>query len=202
MLNPATDNVIIEFNHDFFDNEFSKVYDEFLFHMNGPIKNIKDHIHESIQEIEIPGFNLNVIETNGLPNATGGGNANFFPHTTINRQFPGTSSQNDIIDSKQVNITFRNTILNWSYIFQVMEGYYRRKRIMEQFAINITLLDSAQIPMLSFRFSDCFTSTIPGLSFGFNSNIREVKTVQSGFTFNKFDVKINIPEFAKTNISL
>ena len=42
MINPSSDKFILEFSNHIFDNEISKKYDDYLFHLNGPIKNIKD----------------------------------------------------------------------------------------------------------------------------------------------------------------
>ena len=73
---------------------------------------------------------------------------------------------------------------------------------MNDFWITLTLDDSAENPMIRFRLSDCFISTIPGLSFAYNQNFNESKTFEIGFTFNKFDVEFIIPDFNITKLNL
>jgi hypothetical protein len=201
MLNPSVDKFTVEFGSSFFNNEITQKYNDYLFHMNGPIKNIKDHFNESIQLLSIPGFNLNITQIQGLSNLK---NANFqaigkkptnFPHTSINRQYAGNSNQNDILDSQTINVTFRNTLLNWMYIYEVFYNYYLRSRTLIEFQIVITLHDAADIPLMQFIFKDCFTSVIPGLEFAFNAQFRESKTIDASFAFNALESKFMIPEF-------
>ena len=156
MLNPSVDKYTIEFGSGFFNNEIAEKYDKYLFHMNGPIKNIKDHIQESMQMVSIPGFNLNVLQVASIGNlknatfAAPGKTPNNFPHTSMNRQYAGTSNQNDILESQSVSITFRNTMLNWMYIYEVFYNYYKRSRSLSDFQIVITLYDAGEIPMMQF----------------------------------------------------
>lgn len=203
-LNPATDNVLIEFSPSFFETPFIEKYNDFLFHMNGPIKDMQTFIMESIQEIEIPGTSLNVLEIQSIPNIKSSGKQYGinFPETSINVQYPGTSNKNDIIESKSLSLTLRNTILNWSYFYESLDGYFRRTRIIKEFDIVITLLDSAWIPMLSFVFHNCFVSLLPSLTFGFNSQIREIKTFNAGITFNSMDINVQIPDFKMSKYNL
>lgn len=208
MLNPSVDKFTIEFGSAFFDNEIAKKYDNYLFHMNGPIKDIKSHIQESIQLVSIPGFNLNPLQITGMNNMKNtnfqspGVKPNNFPHTTINRQYSGTSNQNDILESQIVNITFRNTLLNWMYIYEIFHNSYLRTRTLKDFQIVITLNDAAEIPMMQFIFKDCFTSNIPGLEFAFNSQFRESKTIDAGFSFNGLDSNFILPEFKVNKLIL
>lgn len=207
MLNPSIDKYTIEFSKSFFDNEITEKYNEYLFYLNGPIKNISDHILESIQLVSIPGFNLNTITVAGLNNLKGsnfqmGNKQGNFPHTTTNKVFPGTSSQFEILDNQIINVTFRNTLLNWMYIYEVAQNYYSRTRKVLDFQIIITLHDAADIPLMQFIFRDSFVSAMPGLEFAFNQQFRESKTVDASFTFNGMDTKFIIPEFNLTKIKL
>lgn len=201
MLNPSIDKYTIEFGSGFFDNEIAKKYNDYLFHMNGPIKNIKDHIQESIQLVSIPGFSLNLLQVQNLGNLKNtqfqsmGNKPSNFPHTTINRQYVGTANQNDILTEQTISFTFRNTLLNWMYIYEVFYNYYRRSRNLSDFQIVITLHDAAEIPLMQFIFRDCFTSSLPGLEFAFNAQFREAKTIDAGFAFNALDSKFMIPDF-------
>lgn len=205
MLNLILSNFRIEFSPHFFPEEITKKYTEFLFHKNYPIKKLDGYLLETIKDVSIPGIALEKLDVNSLPNL--GKNSGFngqgeFNHTTVNRIFPGTAAQNDIIDSKEITITFNNTILNWMYCYEVMYGYYKRRRDISDFSIYLIMCDSANIPMFRFNLSDCFIGTIPGLNFSYTDNMSDAKTFDCGFTFNKFDVEFMLPDFKKTNITL
>lgn len=201
MLNPSTDKYTIEFGNEFFNNDITKKYDDYLFHLNGPIKNIRDHITESIQSLTIPGIQLNLLNVTGIPNMKNVdfGNVNSSPNnfqsTTVNRQFSGTAPLQEVISETQVSITFRNTLLNWMYIYELFHNYYKRKRDISDFKIIITLHNAADIPLMNFVFFDCFVSSIPGLEFAFNTQFREAKTVDAGFAFNGMTTNFMIPDF-------
>jgi len=201
MLNPSLSNFRIEFSDDFFPTEITEKYDAFLFNKNTPFKFTKAFLYESIQNLDMPGINLNEYSVNGLsnlglnPRDSGG-----FPHTTVNRQFPGTDAMNAIVDSTKVTITFRNSIINWMYMYEMFYSYYKRSRSIKDFKIFVIMLDSGEIPMIKFSLSDCYVSSLPGLSFAYNAAFNESKTFDVGFTFNKFDVEFIIPNFNVTKL--
>lgn len=212
LLNPSTDKFRIEFSQGFYPELLTKKYDDYLFHLNSPFKSIQAHLIESIQSLTVPGINLNTISALGLGNL-GSGKAsqagNFmnnvgkqFPHTTIARHFPGTSSQNEIIDGNQVNITFRNTILNWCYLYEVLYSFYKRTRDISDFYMTLTMLDTSEVPMLRFKFGDCFIGQLPGLEFSYNQQFRDVKTIDAGLVFNKLDIDFLMPSFNLQKIDL
>ena len=203
MLNPSLSNFRIEFSDDFFPKEITMKYDEFLFHKNSPFKLIKTQIYESIQQLTLPGISINTVSATGLENlGLNPRSSNSFPETTVNRQYPGTDPLNNVIDSTVVTISFRNSIINWMYIYEVFYSYYKRKRSITDFQIILIMMDSAEIPMIRFKLSDCFVSTLPGLDFAFNASFNESKTFDAGFTFNKFDVDFLIPGFNLTKMNL
>lgn len=209
MLNPSVDKYTVEFSNSFFDNEITKKYDNYLFHINGPIKNIKDHIQESIQVLSIPGLELQMLNIQGINNMKNidfgplGTSPNNFQATTINRQFSGTAPIQDVVQGTKIDITFRNTLLNYMYIYEIFHHYYKRKRDVLEFSIIITLHDAADIPLMNFVFFDCFIASIPGLEFAFNTQFREAKTIDAGFAFNGMTTNFMIPEFniTKTNLT-
>lgn len=201
MLNPSTDKYTIEFGGDFYPKEIVKKYDEFLFHKNHPIKNIQGHISESIQTVTIPGMALNTLTVQGLNNVGSGGYNQPSP-TTVNVNYPGNSPMNEIFEGTALNITLRNTIINWMYFYEFFRGFYNRTNKIDGFThfnLQIIVRDAAEIPMISFSFNDCFISNLPGLEFSFNTSFRESKTFDIGITFNKFDVGFLIPNFVKSN---
>lgn len=202
MLNPSLNNFRIEFSDNFFPIELTQKYDDFLFNKNAPFKLIKSHLYESIQNLDMPGINLNEITTTGLNNL--GLNPNFgdFPHVSVNRQFPGSEPMNAVVDMTKANITFRNSIINWMYIYEMFYSYYKRSRSVSDFQIFVIMMDSSEIPMIKFTMSDCYVSTLPGLAFSYNSAFNESKTFDAGFTFNKFDIDFLIPSFNLTKLTL
>lgn len=198
MINPVLTNTKIHFSDDLFPEEIIKKYNDFLFHKNYPLKNIGAVIYESIQNIEIVGININPLIIQSINNTRGSSlnkSSNGFPHTTINRGYPGTDPLNNIIDNPILTITMRNNLLNWMYFYEVCHGYYNRTRNIDLFDIIITALDSAEIPMINFRLKNCFVQTLPGLSFSFNSAFNESKTIDVGIFFNEFNVEFLIPSF-------
>lgn len=194
MLNPVLSNFKIILNG-FFHDDVTKQYNDFLLTKNAPIKSIEEYIYESIQNISMPGLNLNLNTVSALGNLGKDGTTKNFAETSINRHFPGTVSLNEVVDTTSVNVTFRNTILNWMYMYQTMFLYYKRKRTLDDFQIILTMMDSAEIEMIRFKLSDCFISTMPGLEFSYNQSMSDSKTFECGFTFNKFDVEFIIPNF-------
>lgn len=201
-LNPNTDKFTIEFGSNFYVPELMDKYNEFLFHKNGPIKDIQSHVHESIQSIQIPGMTLSTVAVNDMSNIGGAGTVRSSAPLTVNRQYPGNAPLGALIESTSVVVTFRNTLINWMYIYELFRTYYQRQSKMEEFFIDITLRDASEIPMLQIYFDDCFTSAMPGLEFSFNTAFRESKTFDATFTFNKMDVNFLIPSFRKSNLKI
>jgi len=208
MINPSVDKFIIEFSNNIFDNEIAKKYDDYLFHINGPIKNIKDSLQESIQSLSIPGLQLQLLNITGISNMKNvefgpiGSSPGNFQATTINRQYPGTTALQDVITESVINITFRNTLLNYMFIYEIFHNYFKRKRDISDFSIIITLHNAANIPLMNFVFFDCFVSSIPGLEFAFNQQFRESKTIDAGFAFNGMTSNFMIPKFNKNDLQI
>lgn len=203
MLNPVLSNFRTEFSANFFPEDVVKKYDGFLFHKNSPLKTIEAHLLESIQQTSLPGLALQTVNIAGMNN-TGSAKKNYtvFNHNTINKQYPGTAPLNEVYDSTVINISFKNTILNWMYIYEIMFSFYKRKRDIKDFQIILVMMDSAEIPMIKFTLSDCFISTIPGLTFAYNESFSETKSFDCGFAFNKFDVDFIVPNFDLKQITL
>ncbi len=156
--------------------------------------------------LNIPGINLNNITAAGLNNlgkdswgidGIPGSNDKLqgFPHSTVNATYPGTSPMNEVVDSVMVSITFRNSILNWMWIYEMFFRYYKRTRDIREFSIYLDMYDSAQIPMIRFSLGNCYVATVPGLEFATNMNFNEAKTFDCSFVFNRFDVEFLVPEF-------
>ena len=202
MINPVLSNFQIQFSDDFFPQSITDKYDKFLFHKNYPFKSLVSYFYETMQNLDIPGINLNTLAIQGLNNLGQNPDIANFPHSTVNRHYPGTAPINEIVDSVTVNLTFRNTLINWMYCYEVLHRYYSRTRTIKDFKIFLIMKDSAEIPMIKFTLSDCFISTMPGLSFSYNQSFNESKTFDIGFTFNKFDVDFIIPEFNLKSVSL
>ncbi len=205
MINPVLSNFELSFSDAFFPEYIVTKYDEYLFNRNYPFKTLISYLLETVQNISIPGLNLNTIAVEGMNNSFNG-NIQFSPtsqhHVTVNRQYPGTSPINSIVDGTVVTVTFRNTLINWMYFYEMMYLYYARKRSVSDFGITLVMKDSAELPMIKFVLSDCFISTMPGLEFSNNEAFNTTKTFDIGFTFNKFDVEFLIPNFDLTKVTL
>jgi hypothetical protein len=188
-----------------------KPFDDFLQLKNYPFKTMRQHLVETIQGITIPGLAAQTIAANALPNLRQvhhpPSNMDYleghtFPHTTVNKIFPGTSPLNEVLDNNYITITFKNSIFNWMYLYLAMQSYYQRTRKIGDFEINLDLFDSAQLPMLRFSMRYCFVSTIPSLEFSTNTNFNELKTFDANITFNKFDVEFLIPGFNSSILNM
>lgn len=208
MLNPNTDKFYIEFSKNFYENKHAKKYDDYLFHMNSPIKTLIDSIKSTIQNATVPGFNvsptevLNLANTQGVALGTFGQKPVNMTETSVNRSYIGNRPFDELLNSKVININFKNNVINWMYFYEYFRDYYSRKRTVEDFTITFTVMDTGEIPQLQFIFSDCFIVTLPDLEFVYNQVFGETKSIDVGFAFNKFDVKFLIPGFNKTNITL
>ena len=201
MLNPVLSNFRIQFGEFLFPENIVEKYDRFLFAKNYPLKNFRSYFHETIQTLQIPGENFQTLLVNGLPNIRNARIENF-PHTTVNRTYPGTSPLNEVVDGVTVTITFRNSILNWLYLFEWMYKYYKRTREALVFDVNLIMMDSAEVPMINFRLIDCYVSSLPGLEFAYNGSFSESKTFDMSFVFNRFDVRMMIPDFNSETLHL
>lgn len=207
MINPSLNNFQIEFSEDFFPEELTKKYDEYLFHLNSPFKYLKNTFMESVQQLNIPGLNIQSLIIQGLDN-TGVDPRNpslnpiGFPHTTQNRAYEGNEPWWNTLESTTFTVSLRNNILNWMYCYELFYNRYRREHRVNQFQTRLIMLDSAEVPMIKFIMSDCFLSTLPGMEFAFNQSFNESKTFDVGVQFNRLDVEFYIPEFKKLSINL
>lgn len=199
MLNPLVDKYIIEFSGEFFDTNYNQKYSNFLYNLNGPIKDLQTHFYESFQSITIPGITISptvVTGINNLKDVNFSGNSPYnMTETTVDRQYIGNAAFNQILNSNNITINCRNTYINWMYSYEYFRDYFSRKRSVKDFRISITVYDAGNIPMLMFIFSDCFISSLPDLEFITNQAIREPRNFDLGFVFNKMDVKFLIPNF-------
>ena len=208
MLNPVLSNTEIHFSSEFFPDIVTKKYDDFLHHKNTPLKSIKAHFLESIQNISTPGINLNLLAINAIANMKNTDinhnipGSNGFDHTTVNKTYPGTDPLNNVIDTSIVTLQMRNSILNYMYSYEMYYRYYKRTRDVDDFIITIIMKDSAEIPLIHFNFRGCFVITLPGLEFSFSSAFMESKTIDIGFQFNSLDVDFVVPGFNLERIIL
>lgn len=208
MLNPNLQNFQIYLSDDFFPEDITEKYTNYLKHVNHPFKNLKDNFLESIQQMTIPGVNMQPLLIAGMDN-TGQDprNPNLnqpygFPHTTQNRVYEGNEPWWNNLSETTFTLTLRNNIINWMYCYEMFYRRYLRENRTNQFQAVLTMMDSAEIPMIKFTASDCFIITLPPLEFAFNTAFGESKTIDVGIQFNKFDVDFNVPNFKKLNINL
>lgn len=207
MINPSLSNFQIEFGEEFFPEEITKKYDEYLFHLNSPFKYLKSNFMESIQQLNIPGLNIQALIIQGLDN-TGVDPRNpalnpvGFPHATQNRAYEGNEPWWNTLETTTFTVSLRNNIINWMYCYEMFYNRYRREHRVDQFQVRLIMLDSAEVPMIKFVMSDCFLSTLPGMEFAFNQSFNESKTFDVGIQFNRLDVDFYIPEFKKLSINL
>lgn len=205
MLNPVLSNFRMEFSDDFFPEALTAKYNKFLFYKNYPFKSLQGYLYETIQQINIPGINLQGNTVTGMNNI---GSLDIKAallaqaQTTVNRNYPGNAPINEIIDGINVTITFKNTMFNWMYCYEVLYGYYKRIRDVQQFKIYLLMMDSAEVPMIRFNFSDVFIGAMPGLEFAYNQSFSETKTFDVTFTFNMFDVEFIIPDFIVSELKV
>lgn len=210
MLNPSLTNFTVTFGNNFYPDELTKKYNNFLFHKNYPFRTINGLVNESIQSIQIPGISLNIQTVTGLEN-TGKNPRNVkdkngnpdFPHTTIQRHYPGTASMNEIYDSNQVVIGFKNYLINYLYFWEILFKYYKRSREVELFPITICMKDSGEVDTIKFSLIDVFISGLPNLLFSYNQSFNDpTLSFDLTCTFNRMDVDFIIPNFNINEIDL
>lgn len=195
MLNPVLSNTKVVIGHEFFPEELVSKYDNYLYSINFPFKTLESYIHETIQNISIPGIQLNTVSVESMPNLVGNvpGSDTFF-HPTHTETYEGTVSQIDTDTDKTATITFKNTIINWMYMFEHCYEHYKRKRITRVGSVYVIMYNAAEVPVLQFQMQRCFISNIPGLEFAFNEGFSESKTFDVTFTFNQLDIKFILPD--------
>lgn len=203
MLNPVLSNFRIVIGDDFFPDFITEKYTKYLYDLNYPLKTVESYIHETIQNLTIPGLNLQTLAIDGLPN-----NKIFSPdspdftHTTHREIYEGNNSLSDVIDGNECTITFKNTILNWMYLFELCYTHYKRKRQTKVGTIYLIMHDSADVPNIMFNMSRAFISNMPGLEFAYNESFSESKTFDVTWTFNQLDVKFLIPQLKQETFRL
>lgn len=199
MLNPVLSNIKIDIGENFFDPKISKKYDEFLHKSNYPLKNVNRYFHETIQNIEVPGFDFQTLQINDLNNIRGNypGSPNF-DNPVTQRTYPGHNPYNEVLTTLTGRITLKNSILNWLFCFEWMYLYYKRTREVHEFNIILDMLDSAELSVMRFHFKDCFFNSLPELEFAFNGSFSETKTFDVGFVFNQLDIEMSILDFNTT----
>lgn len=203
MLNPILSNFRTDFGDSFFPKSVTEKYSKFLQYKKSPLKHIEQVIYESIQEISVPGYSLQTIAATNLPNLNNfGNNKKLSEQVVTTKYYPGTSSGNETRDNITVNVVFRNNIINWMYCYEILRNYYRRSRTVEDFYIQLVMMDSAGLEMFKFTFLDCFVSAIPGLTFSTNSSFLETKTFDCTFTFSRMKVDFCIPTFDMQDLKL
>lgn len=207
MLNPSLQNIEIQFSSDFFPQELTQKYDDFLFQMNHPFKTLQSNFMESIQQVNIPGLNISPLiiqsmDNTGVDPRNPALNQIGFPHATQNRAYEGNEPWWNILEGTIINVTLRNNILNYMYCYEMLYNRYRRQNRVNQFNMYLILKDSAEIPMMRFSAMDCFLVQIPTMEFSFMSSFGESKSFDIGIQFNKLDVDFNIPDFKQNKIKL
>lgn len=208
MLNPVLSNFQVQFNDDFFPEEVTKKYDDYLKHLNHPFKTMNLSLHESIQSIQIGGINIQPLIVEGMDN-TGKDPRNpiynkpyGFPHTTNNAAYEGNQPWWNTLENTSFTITFRNNIINWMYCYEFAYKHYLREKETPLFIFQLKMMDSAEVEMIRMTYSQCFITNLPGLEFAYNQSFNESKTFDMTVQSNKVDVDFNIPEFKKVNIIL
>lgn len=205
MLNPVNDKYVLEFSTNFFDTDFVKKYDNYLFHKNYPVKLLQDHVHSTFKSISVPGIGVIGNTVSGISNLNKTSISNQttnMTETSINRSYVGTQPFDELIKSKVLNIACESTLLNWMYFYEYFRGYYQRDRKVTDFKVFMTVMDQADVPMLQFIFSDCFISDLPDLLFESSNITKEPRYFDLSVSFNKFDTKLIIPDFNLKNVTL
>ena len=198
MLNPTLSNILVQFSSEMFPKELTCKYDNFLRGKNHPLKTLDKIIVESIKNIVVPGLAIPVLEVLNLANHGPNfkdNDPNFFPHSTMIRTYEGNEPWGNVFESKLITFTFRNYVYNWTYLYELLYLRFQRRDRVKQFSILITVMDPAEIPIMTLRFGDCFIEQLPALEFSFDSAFGETKTFDCAIRFNNFSVEMAIPEF-------
>lgn len=202
MLNPVLSNFQIMIGDDFFSEDITTKYDNFLFKRNYPLKSFYAYFHETIKTITIPGFEMPTLEIDALNNMklSAPGSDNFI-HPVSKYTVAGHEPYENMLTSKTFIITFKNTVLNYMFVFEWMYDFYKRKRDKNVFPIVMTFMDSSDTPMMRYTFAKSFPISLPNLEYSFNNIFDESKEFDVGFQYNNFNVDFVIPDFNSTTFS-
>lgn len=208
MLNPVLSNFQVQFNDNFFPQEITKKYDDYLKHLNHPFKTMYSSLHESIQSIQIGGISLQPhivegIDNTGIDPRNPSYNKPYgFPHVTNGIAYEGNQSWWNSLENTTFTVTFRNNIINWMYCYEFAYKHYLREKCAPLFRFTLKMMDSAEVEMIRLIYNQCFIINLPGLEFAYNQSFNESKSYDVSIQANKIDVDFNIPEFEKINIKL
>lgn len=196
MLPPVMSNIQIDFSPHLFPAHIAGKYDKIFFNNNDPIKTIEDLCKESIQDLSVSGFEMPTLDLNGMNNF-----ASQMKHAanTVNRSVSGNQPENETFENS-VTFTMLNYMYNWSYFLEWGKRYFMRNRDVSEFWVNITLLDSAELPVMRFRYEDCFVTTVPPLTFSFTQSFAESSTFDLVFKTNRMSIDIAIPKHNSTEV--
>lgn len=191
-LNPVTDKFKISLIGAF-TNDITKKYDDYLFSKNAPIKNIEESVYESIVGCTTPGFNLNTQTITGMPNISGGTRPNTPSNT--NMIVPSNTPLLETYESTTFTINCRNNTINYMFFYEMFYSNYNPNNEYRFVTIILDIFDSAEIPMMRYKFGNAFLTSMNGFELNTNNNFREAKTIDLVFTFNRLDVEFIIPGF-------
>lgn len=204
-LNPVVDKFKIMFGGDFFANDIAPRYNNYLRNKNQPLKTVDAMIVETINGVNVPGFNLPENTITGLSNLGSGSSAydmDTFPNPTTQMTMPSEVSLIETFTDRTIRISMRNNILNWLYFYEIYRGYFSNNRTIDVFPIYLTIMDGAEIEIMRFIFSACYVSGMGELEFSTNSQFREARMIEAQIVFNSMDVETLIPDLNMKTINL
>ena len=201
LLNPATDKFKVAFLGLFDDKNVTEKYDKYLYTRNHPLKTIEEAITETIVGVNTPGVNLQTTTITGMPNV---GSSRPATPSSTQMLVPANTSLAEMFESQVLTIQMRNNILNYLFFYEAFYANYLPENSDEYlfFTVVVDILDSAEIPMMRFKFGNCFITTMGGMELFTNNGFREAKTLDLGITFNTMDVEIIIPGFKTKTMSI
>lgn len=192
LLNPVTDKFRVQFIGAFTDDICEK-YNNYLFSKNAPLKDIEESVYETIVGCTTPGFNLPTSTITGVSNAASGSR----PQTPSNTNIivPQNAPMLETYESTTFTLNCRNNTLNYMFFYEMFYSNYNPGNEYRFITIVLDIYDSAEIPMMRYKFGNAFLVGMNGLELATNNNFREARTIDLQFTFNRLDVEFIIPGF-------
>ena len=188
--NSSSDKFNLLFTEDFFIDSICDKYNLMLKAKNYPLETIQDMIKESIQTVELPGFEYEPLSQTIID----GANA-----TTSSLTVNKTSEQN-LAEQKRITVNFRHSDGYLTY-FCLLEHYFARY-IMGVKNVNRKPFDSMvvstysrlNVPMCRLYFKKCLFVSMPQLVMSYSNVQRDFSEFSCGFTYNILETAIEIPD--------
>lgn len=197
VLSPNLDNFRVEFDGELFPKSITKKYDDFLFQMNGNIKDIKTLIQSEVTMFTTPEITIPEISVQGLNNSgkNGVNSQNNTGSLTTNIDYISNANFDEALGTKTITITMRNILWNYVYLNELMRLMFQRNNKLNEFSFYVYYMYDGGIPLMKKSFRNCIIKSLPAIQYSHADSLTNNPTFDVTIRFNNYDFEFMLPEF-------